>query len=87
MKSGLDGIIKQAKEVQDNLQKTRQEIANLEIMGESGAGLVKIVMNEHHDVRRIETNDANKRIKKLSQKKMTILTSSLNLPHGIKLLF
>ena len=44
MKGGIGDIMKQAQQVQENLQKTQEEIANTEVMGESGAGMVKVVM-------------------------------------------
>ena len=51
---GLDQVMKQAQRMQEDLQKARDEIARLEVTGESGAGLVKIVMTGAHDVRRVE---------------------------------
>jgi DNA-binding YbaB/EbfC family protein len=53
MKSGMGNIMKQAQQMQDNLQKAQNEIANLEVTGESGAGLVKIIMTGRHDVKRV----------------------------------
>ena len=53
MKSGMGNIMKQAQQMQENLQKAQNEIANLEVTGESGAGLVKIVMTGRHDVKRV----------------------------------
>ena len=52
MKGGLGNIMKQAQQLQANLQKAQDELASLEITGESGAGLVRVVMNGRHDVRR-----------------------------------
>jgi DNA-binding YbaB/EbfC family protein len=53
MKGGLGNIMKQAQQLQANLQKAQDELASLEITGESGAGLVRVVMNGRHDVRRV----------------------------------
>jgi len=53
MKSGMGNIMKQAQQMQENLQKAQNEIANLEVTGESGAGLVKIIMTGRHDVKRV----------------------------------
>lgn len=50
---GLDQIMRQAQRMQDDLQKARDEIARLEVTGEAGAGLVKVVMTGTHDVRRV----------------------------------
>jgi hypothetical protein len=45
--------MKQAQRMQEDLQKARDEITRLEVTGESGAGLVKVVMTGAHDVRRV----------------------------------
>ena len=54
MKSGFDNIMKQAQKMQEGLQKAQEQIASMEVVGESGAGLVKVVMTGSHDVKRIE---------------------------------
>ena len=46
--------MKQAQKMQENLQKAQEEIANMEVTGESGAGLVKVIMTGRHDVKRVE---------------------------------
>jgi nucleoid-associated protein EbfC len=53
MKNQLAGLMKQAQAMQDNLKKAQDELANIEVEGQSGAGLVKIVMSCKHDVRRV----------------------------------
>ncbi len=53
MKGGLGNLMRQAQEMQENLKKAQEEIAGLEVTGESGGGLVKIVMTGRHDVRRV----------------------------------
>jgi len=53
MKSGLGNIMKQAQQMQENMQKAQEEIANMEVTGESGAGLVKITMTGRHDVKSV----------------------------------
>ena len=53
MKGGFDNIMKQAQKMQEHLQKAQEEIANLEVTGESGAGLVKVIMTGRHDVKRV----------------------------------
>ena len=58
MKGGIGDIMKQAQQVQENLQKKQEEIANTEVSGESGAGMVKIVMTGRHDVKRVEIDPA-----------------------------
>jgi hypothetical protein len=53
MKGGLGNMMKQAQQLQANLQKAQEELANLEVTGESGGGMVQVVMNGRHDVRRV----------------------------------
>ena len=54
MKGGLGDIMKQAQLMQETLQKAQEEIAHLEVDGESGAGLVKVVMNGRHELKRVQ---------------------------------
>ena len=54
MKGGLGGLMKQAQEVQANMQKAQESIGSIEVNGESGAGMVKVVMSGRHEVRRVE---------------------------------
>jgi DNA-binding YbaB/EbfC family protein len=53
MKGQLAGLMKQAQAMQDNMKRAQEELAQLEVEGQSGAGLVKVVMTCKHDVRRI----------------------------------
>ena len=53
-KGGLGGLMKQAQQMQEKMQKMQEEIAQLEVTGESGAGLVKITINGAHNCRRLE---------------------------------
>lgn len=53
MKGGLGNMMKQAQKMQENLQKAQEELASMEVSGEAGAGLVKVVMTGRHDVRRV----------------------------------
>ena len=50
MKEGMDQLLKQAQKMQSDMQKAQEELATLEVAGESGAGMVKITMNCRHDV-------------------------------------
>ena len=52
-KGQLAGLMKQAQAMQDNMKKAQDELGNVEVIGESGAGLVKVTMTCKHDVRRI----------------------------------
>ena len=53
MKGQLAGLMKQAQAMQDNMKKAQAELANIEVEGQSGAGLVKVVMTCKNDVRRV----------------------------------
>ncbi|MDN3575427.1 YbaB/EbfC family nucleoid-associated protein [Chitinimonas viridis] len=57
-KGGLGNLMKQAQQMQDNMKKAQEELANVEVEGQSGAGMVKIVMNCHHLVRRISIDQS-----------------------------
>lgn len=52
-KGQLSGLMKQAQAMQENLKKAQDELGNIEVTGESGSGLVKILMTCKHDVRRV----------------------------------
>lgn len=54
MKSPLGNLMKQAQRLQEDLKRTQEEIAALEVIGEAGAGLVKVTMNGRHDVRAVK---------------------------------
>ena len=53
MKNQLAGLMKQAQQMQDNMKKAQEELANTEVEGQAGAGLVKVVMTCRHDVKRV----------------------------------
>lgn len=53
MKGGLAGLMKQAQAMQDNMKKAQEQLALTEVEGQSGAGMVKVVMTCSHDVRRV----------------------------------
>ena len=53
-KGGMGDLMKKAQEMQDNMQKAQAEIANTEVVGESGAGLVKVTLLGNHNVRKVE---------------------------------
>ena len=52
-KGQMSGLLKQAQAMQENLKKAQEELAFIEVEGESGAGLVKVVMTAKHEVKRI----------------------------------
>ena len=53
LNGGLGNIMKQAQQMQENMQKMQAKLAEIEVEGQSGAGLVKVVMNCRHDVKRV----------------------------------
>lgn len=53
MKGQLAGLMKQAQQMQENMRKVQEELATIEVEGQSGAGMVKVVMTCKHDVKRI----------------------------------
>ncbi|HUT42493.1 MAG TPA: YbaB/EbfC family nucleoid-associated protein [Gammaproteobacteria bacterium] len=58
MKGGLGNLMKQAQEMQANMQRAQEELASLEVTGESGGGLVKVTMTGKHEVRRVSIDDS-----------------------------
>jgi len=58
MKGGLGNMMKQAQKMQADLQKAQEEVAKLEVTGESGGGLVKVTMTGKHEVRRVEIDES-----------------------------
>lgn len=53
MKGGLAGLMKQAQQMQDNMKKMQEQLASVEVEGQAGAGMVKVVMTCRHDVKRV----------------------------------
>jgi DNA-binding YbaB/EbfC family protein len=53
MKGGIAGLMKQAQQMQENMRKAQEQLATIEVEGQSGAGLVKVTMTCKHDVRRV----------------------------------
>jgi DNA-binding YbaB/EbfC family protein len=58
MKGGIGQIMKQAQQMQADMQKAQEEMGNLTVTGESGGGMVKITMTCKHEVRSLEIDDA-----------------------------
>ncbi|MFT2111580.1 YbaB/EbfC family nucleoid-associated protein [Marinomonas sp. 2405UD68-3] len=57
-KGGMGNMMRQAQKMQENVQKVQDEIANMEVEGQSGAGLVKISMTGRHDVKRVHIDQS-----------------------------
>lgn len=54
MMNDMGGLMKKAQKMQEDMQKAQEEAAKAEIIGEAGAGLVKVTMNGRHDVRKVD---------------------------------
>lgn len=54
----MNALMKQAQEMQEKMQKMQEELANAEVTGQAGAGLVSIIMNGRHDVKRVTIDDS-----------------------------
>ena len=57
MKADLGQLMKQAQKMQAQVQEAQEELANLEVIGEAGGGLVKLTMTCRHEVRNIDIDD------------------------------
>lgn len=53
MKGGLGGLMKQAQQMQENMKKMQEQLATMEVEGQSGGGMVKVVMTCSNDVKRV----------------------------------
>jgi len=104
---GLGQLMKQAQEMQANMEKVQQELAATEVEGQAGGGMVKAVVNCKYEVRRVTIepalmnddkemledliaaafNDANRKVERTVQEKMSSVAGGLNLPNGLKLPF
>ncbi len=58
MKTDLSQLMQQAQKMQDQMQKAQEELANLEVQGEAGGGMVRVTMTGRNEVRKISIDDA-----------------------------
>ena len=58
MKDGLGDLMKQAQQMQEKVQSVQNSLANAEVIGESGAGMVSVTMTGRHDVKKIKIDDS-----------------------------
>jgi hypothetical protein len=58
MKNPLGNLMKQAQQMQENMQKAQEELGNMEVTGQAAGGLVSVVMTGRHDVKRVSINDS-----------------------------
>jgi DNA-binding YbaB/EbfC family protein len=104
---GLSQLMRQAQQMQENMQKAQQELASIEVEGQSGGGMVKVLMTCKYEVRSVDiesqlltddkamledliaaaVNDANRKVERTVQEKLSAVTGGLSLPEGLKLPF
>ena len=58
MKGAMGNMMKQAQKMQEDMQKAQAEIANMEVEGQAGGGMVKVVMNGRHELRRVNIDES-----------------------------
>jgi len=58
MKGAMGNLMKQAQKMQEDMQKAQAEIANMEVVGESGGGMVKVTMNGRHELKGVSIDDS-----------------------------
>ena len=58
MMNNMGDMMKKAQKMQEEMQKAQEEIAKAEVVGEAGAGLVKVTMNGRHDVRKVDIDSS-----------------------------
>ncbi|WP_205409805.1 YbaB/EbfC family nucleoid-associated protein [Pseudothauera hydrothermalis] len=58
MKGGIAGLMKQAQQMQETMKKMQEQLALVEVEGQAGAGMVKVVMTCKYDVRRVSIDDS-----------------------------
>ena len=58
MKGSMGNLMKQAQKMQEDMQKAQEELANMEVEGESGGGMVKVVMSGRHEIRKVHIDDS-----------------------------
>lgn len=58
MKGGLGNLMKQAQRMQETMQKAQAELADMEVTGQAGGGMVSVVMTGRHDVKRVAIDDS-----------------------------
>ncbi|MDC8445728.1 MAG: YbaB/EbfC family nucleoid-associated protein [Nitrosomonas sp.] len=58
MKANIANMMKQAQQVQENMRQMQEKLATIEVEGQSGAGMVKVVMTCRHDVKSVKIDDS-----------------------------
>jgi len=58
MRGNMGNLMKQAQAIKENVEKAQAEVANIEVVGESGGGMVKVTMSGRHEVKRVQIEPA-----------------------------
>jgi DNA-binding YbaB/EbfC family protein len=58
MKGGLGNLMKQAQQMQERVKQAQEELINMEVEGQAGSGMVKVLMTGQHQVKRISVDDS-----------------------------
>ena len=58
MKGAMGNLMKQAQKMQEDMQKAQEEVANMEVEGQAGGGMVKVIMNGRHEIRKVTLDDS-----------------------------
>ncbi len=58
MKGAMGNLMKQAQKMQEDMQKAQEEVANMEVEGQAGGGMVKVIMNGRHEIRKVMLDDS-----------------------------
>jgi DNA-binding YbaB/EbfC family protein len=58
MKGGMGNLMKQAQQMQENMKRAQTELANVEVEGQAGAGMVKVTMTCRNEVKRVSIDDS-----------------------------
>jgi DNA-binding YbaB/EbfC family protein len=58
MKGGIGNLMKKAQKMQEDMQKAQEKLAEMEVTGKAGGGLVTVVMTGRHDVKRVSIDDS-----------------------------
>ena len=58
MSNPMNQLMKQAQQMQADMQKAQEDLANMEVNGQAGGGMVTVVMTGRHDVKRVNIDDS-----------------------------
>ncbi len=74
-KGGMAGLMQQAQKMQENLKKAQDEIARMEVEGQAGAGMVKVMMTGKHECKRVQIDSGVMDDKEMLE---DLITSAIN---------